>query len=128
MARRPSRHPTDVELEILDVLWDTSSASLGTIYEAVNERRPFAKTTVATVLSVMLDKKLVKRTRGSRGYLWSAAVSRQATTAGFVGKLLDRMFDGSAQRLVAHLLQETRLTDREREEIKRLLDSPPKAR
>lgn len=128
MARRASKHPTDVELEILHVLWDLGPASLGQICDAVNEQRPFAKTTVATVLSVMLEKKLVKRSRGNRGYLWSARVSRTATTEGLVGRLLDRMFDGSAQRLVAHLLQEKRLTDREREEIKRLLESAPKKR
>jgi predicted transcriptional regulator len=128
MARHPSKHPTDVELEILHVLWDSGPSSLGQICQAVNERRPFAKTTVATVLTVMLDKQLVKRSRGSRGYLWAARVSRQATTDSLVGKLLDRVFDGSAQRLVAHLLEATRLTDQEREEIKGLLDSQPKQR
>lgn len=128
MARHASQHPTDVELELLHVLWEAGPSSLGQICQAANARRPFAKTTVATVLTVMLDKQLVKRSRGGRGYLWSAKVSRRAATESLVGKLLDRVFDGSAQRLVTHLLEATRLTEQERKEIKRLLDSHPKQR
>ena len=126
MARPPSQQPTDGELEILHVLWDTGPSALGHICESLRQNRNVAKTTVATILSVMLAKKLVQRTRGERGYLWSAKVNRQATAAGMVGKLLDHVFDGSAQRLVAHLVEARHLTEKEREELRRLLNSDRK--
>jgi predicted transcriptional regulator len=124
MARPGSSQPTDGELEILQVLWDEGPAELGTICAALRRRRPVATTTVATMLKVMLAKKLVKRTDGERGYLWSARVSRQAAASGLLGKLLDRLFHGSAGRLVAHLLEDGQLSDQDRDEIRRLLDSP----
>ncbi len=121
MARPKATHPTDRELEILRVLWDTGPASLGTVCTALRESRPLATTTVATMLGVMLDKRLVVRARGPRGYSWSAKVSREQATGGLVGRLLDRVFDGSAHSLVAHLVEEGRLSDEELQEILKLL-------
>ena len=122
MARPPSIHPTDGELELLQVLWQAGPRSLGEICGALRLRRPVATTTVATMLTVMLDKKLVHRTKGPRGYLWSAKTTRQGAATGMVRKLIDLVFEGSAQRLVAHLLQSGQLTDRERKELRRLID------
>jgi predicted transcriptional regulator len=124
MARPSSSQPTDGELEILQVLWEEGPTELGTICAALRRRRSVATTTVATMLKVMLAKKLVKRTQGDRGYLWSARVSRQAAASGLLGKLLDRLFHGSAGRLVAHLLEDGQLSDQDRDEIRRLLSSP----
>jgi len=114
--------PTPGELEILKVLWETGPAQLGRVRSELQKARPVAATTVATMLKVMLGKKLVQRLDGPRGYLWSAAVTRNAAVARLIGKLLDHVFDGSAQRLVAHLLEDGTLSDRDRGEIRRLLE------
>lgn len=123
MARPPSVQPTDGELEILNVLWDVGPAELGTIRKALNEKRTVAATTVATMLKLMQAKGLVDRVDGPRGYVWSPKVSRKAARAGLLGRLLDLAFDGSAQRLVAHMLEEQKLSDQDREAIRRMLDS-----
>ena len=121
MARPASAQPTDGELEILKVLWLTGPAELGQVCAGLRRQRPVATTTVATMLKVMLAKGLVERTPGTRGSLWSAKVSQKVATSRLLRKLLDRVFDGSAQRLVAHLLEEGRLSPRDRLEIQRLL-------
>ena len=121
MARPPSKQPTDGELEILKILWETGPAGLGQIHTALHERRGVAITTVATMLKMMLAKELVQRDDGPRGYLWSAGVSRKAAVSGLLGKLLQHVFDGSARRLVAHLIEEGELDDRERDEILEIL-------
>jgi predicted transcriptional regulator len=122
MARSASPHPTDGELELLQILWQEGSSSLGKICETLRQQRPIATTTVATMLKVMLDKKLVHRKRGPQGYRWSAKTTRQNAAAGLVQKLVDSVFDGSAQCLVAHLLQSDQLSDKERQELRRLID------
>jgi BlaI family transcriptional regulator, penicillinase repressor len=127
MARPPSSQPTDAELEILKVLWEQGPAGLGPIHAAIQGRRPVALTTIATTLKTMLAKGLVTRGDGPRGYLWSAAASRGSTAAGLLGKLVQHVFDGSARRLVAHLIQEGALDDRDRDEIRALLESAPAA-
>jgi BlaI family transcriptional regulator, penicillinase repressor len=123
MARTPSTHPTDGELELLQILWQAGPASLGRICTALRERRPIATTTVATMLKVMLDKGLIHRRRGPRGYLWSAKTTRQTAANGMIRKLVDRVFDGSAHRLVAHLLQSDQLSDEEWKELRRLIEA-----
>jgi predicted transcriptional regulator len=110
-------------LELLQVLWHSGPCSLGQICQALRLRRPIATTTVATVLKVMLDKKLVHRKRTPQGYLWSAKTTRQNAATGMVRKLVDSVFDGSAQRLVTHLLESGQLNDQERKELRRLIDT-----
>jgi len=122
MARPPSVHPTDTELEILHVLWRIGPASLGNIHDELRQRRQVAKTTVATMLKLMLDKKLVRRREGARGYRWSAAVSQEKTAGNMVGKLIAGVFDGSAKRMVAHLVETGHITEKELAEMSRLVE------
>ncbi len=122
MARTASSQPTERELDILQILWQHEPAGLGTICQTLRQSRPLATTTVATMLKVMLDKRLVERRRGSRGYLWSARATRDATASGMLGQLVDRVFNGSAGRLVTHLMEGSQLTDSELAELRRLLD------
>jgi BlaI family transcriptional regulator, penicillinase repressor len=124
MARPPSTHPTDAELEILKVLWDAGPSELGPIVAALNRERAVASTTVATTLKVMVQKGWIERAEGPRGYRWSARVSREQTTSGLLRRLLDRAFDGSAGRLVARLIEDQAIGARDREEIRRLLEAP----
>jgi BlaI family transcriptional regulator, penicillinase repressor len=127
MARPPSTHPTDGELELLQILWQTGPCSLGRICAALRLHRPIATTTVATILKVMLEKKLVYRKNTPQGYLWSAKTTRKSAATGMVGKLIDLIFDGSAKRLVAHLLESDQLSDLEREELRRLIGTDLKS-
>jgi BlaI family penicillinase repressor len=122
MPRPSSRQPTDGELEILKFLWQAGPTELGRITAALNEERKVATTTVATMLKVMLDKGLVVRKQGERGYQWSAKVTREAAESGLTHKLIDRLFDGSARRLVAHLIEGGTLSPADRLEIQELLD------
>jgi BlaI family penicillinase repressor len=123
MARPPSKQPTDGELEILKILWETGTAGLGQIHGVLEARRGVAITTVATMLKMMLAKGLVRRQDGRRGYLWSAGVTREAAVSGLLSRLVRHVFDGSAHRLVAHLIEDGSLGDRERAEILDLLKS-----
>jgi predicted transcriptional regulator len=124
MARPASAQPTEGELEILKVLWDQGPSPLKQVCEGLRRNRPVATTTVATMLKLMQEKGLVERGEGEagRGSVYSAGVSREATSTGLVRRLVDMVFDGSARRLVAHMLETEKLNERDRAEIRRLLD------
>ena len=123
MARPPSKTPTDGELEILRVLWAKGKLNLSSLCEVLRAEREVATTTVATMLKVMLDKGLVKRTGTGRGVQWSAAVSRDRTAQGIVGKVIDGVFEGSTWRLVAHLVESKQLSDADLNELEELVNS-----
>jgi predicted transcriptional regulator len=120
MARPANHHPTERELDILQVLWDRKSASLGEVCETLCQDREVAKTTVATLLKLMEDKRLVERTPDRR---WRALVSRTATSTKMVKGLMDKLFDGSAGRLVAHVLKAGSLSEADLAELSRLLEA-----
>ena len=122
MARPPSTHPTDGELEILQILW-RGPCTLGQICKTLREKRSVAITTVATMLKVMLEKKLVQRKQGKQSYVWSARTTQQSAASGMVRKLVNLVFDGSAQRLVAHLVESGQLSDEEREAVRRMMSN-----
>jgi BlaI family transcriptional regulator, penicillinase repressor len=126
MARPASAQPTEGELEILKVLWERGPCGLKPVCDELRRTRPVATTTVATMLKLMLEKGLVTRSEGPgegvRGSLYSASVSREAASTGLVRRLVDTIFDGSARRLVAHMLETGKLSERDRAEIRRLLD------
>jgi predicted transcriptional regulator len=125
MARPPSTQPTDAELEVLRVLWEQGDSGLGAIHSAIQAGRQVALTTIATTLKTMLAKGLVERQDGPRGYVWSARLSRRSVASGLLGKLSQHLFDGSARRLVAHLIEEGALDERDRAEIRALLENAP---
>lgn len=124
MARKTSKEPTDAELRILNCLWDRGAMRLSELAAALIESdgASLANTTIATTLKVMSEKKLVRRTTRGGNIVWKAAVSREKASSGSVARLLDRLFDGSASKLVAHLISGGQITDGDKAEIEALLN------
>ena len=122
MPRKPSREPTDAELRILNCLWDGGAMRLTEIAGALKDSgASLANTTIATMLKVMSDKKLARRTSRGGHVVWVAAVTREKANRGSVDRLLDRLFDGSARQLVAHLVSGGRLSDDDKAAIEQML-------
>ena len=128
MPRPANPHPTDGELEILRVLWNAGPSALGAVCEQLRTEREVATTTVATMLKVMLDKKLVRRTGAGRGALWAAAVTQQSAARGMVRKLVEGVFDGSAHHLATHLVEGGQLNKQQLAELRTLIDHQSPAR
>lgn len=126
MPRPPANQPTDGELEILRHLWSGGATSLSDLCEQLRREREVATTTVATMLRVMLDKGLVKRTGQGRGATWAAAITQKKTAKGMVRKLVEGVFDGSADRLAAHLIEGGQLSDAQLKELQTLIDAQRK--
>ena len=103
MAGRKSEHLTRLELEIMNVLWDTGAANVQTVQQ--NLERELAYTTVQTMLNILHRKGKVKRTLKDRAYLYKAAVSRKQVVSHTISDLVDRLFGGSAESLVMSLVE-----------------------
>ncbi len=129
MARPASVHPTDGELEILRVLWANGPTALSIVCETLRQQREVATTTIATMLRVMSEKGLVKRLGSGRGAQWAATITQKKTAKKMVGKLVDHVFDGSADLLAAHLIEGGQLSPQQLAELRDLIDqrSPQKS-
>ena len=108
MPRRKSEQMTPLELEIMQVLWETGPANVQTVQRGL--KRELAYTTVQTMLTVLHRKKKVKRTLKDKAYIYKPAVTRTKFTGQAVREFVDRLFGGSAEGLVMSLLEEKHLT------------------
>jgi BlaI family penicillinase repressor len=101
---------TRYELEIMDILWRLEEASVREIQEAIVDRTRPAYTTVQTIVSRLEQKGAVKRTRRiSNAFLFQPAITRKSVYRRIIDEVLD-LFGGSAQPMVAHLLDSGKLT------------------
>ena len=123
MARPTEERPTTGELEILKILWDRGPSTVREVMNVLNAARPRAYTSVMSLLNVMTDKGLVVRQPQGRAFIYRAKKDRGRTLRQMVGDLLGRAFEGSSSQLVLHLLDQTRPTAEELEEIRRAIES-----
>jgi predicted transcriptional regulator len=121
MARPSSRHPTELELEILKVLWNQGACSVKQIQEALAQSRELAYTTVMTMLTIMTNKKYVRRTKSGAGNVYEAAIQQDAASGNMLQDLVDRVYDGSVPAVVQQLLESSDLDAEELEAIRQLI-------
>ncbi len=120
--RSSAPKPTDSELAILRVLWLRGPSSVRDVHEVLSRSHTTGYTTVLKMLQIMTDKGLVVRDETSRAHVYEATLSRESTQMGLLQDLLDKAFDGSAQRLVMRALTEAKTSPEELAEIRKLLD------
>ena len=115
--RAQSATLTPQELELMKVVWQRGSATVRDVYEALLERRRIAYTTVMTMLNV-LEKKghLAKRAEG-RSYVYAPVRTKQRVLAAMVREFVERVFDGSAEPLLVHLLEERQLSEKDLDQL-----------
>ena len=121
MPRKPSPQPTQVELEILHLLWEHGPCVLGQIHEAVSAQSERAYSTTRKMIQVMCEKGLVTCDESVRPLLYAAALSKEKTQLKLLEDLAERAFGGSANKLVMSLLSAKRVTLEEVEEMQRLI-------
>jgi BlaI family penicillinase repressor len=105
VARPASKYPTELELEILKILWRDGPASVRQVRDALLPFRDLAYTSVMTIMTIMGRKGYLKRRKGEGGYVYRAAISAESTTRGMLRDLVNRAFDGSAAALMVNLLE-----------------------
>jgi len=120
MPRRKSEQMTPLELEIMQVLWETGPATVQSVQRGL--KRDLAYTTVQTMLTVLHRKEKVKRTLKDKAYIYKPAVSRTKFTGHAVREFIDRLFGGSAEGLVMNLLQDKHLTPEKLAEMQQLIE------
>ena len=116
---------TDLQIAIMRVLWERGEATVAAIHEALLAERGLAPTTVATLLSRLEKRGVVKHRSASRQYVYYPAVSEHEVRRSMVSELTERLFDGDVAELVSHLLDAREISSGEGERADRGPRSPP---
>jgi BlaI family penicillinase repressor len=123
MTRPASRYPTELELEILKVLWRDGPCTVRRVRVALAEGgRALAYTSVMTMLSIMVRKKYLRRDKDGRSYVYAPRIAEAETKQGLLGDIVERAFDGSARAVVLSLLELGDIDEEELGELRDLID------
>jgi BlaI family transcriptional regulator, penicillinase repressor len=108
----------------MKVVWERESATVRDVYETLLEKRKVAYTTVMTMMKILEQKKYLKRTQADRAYVYRPAQPKRLVIGAMVRDFVNRVFNGSAEPLLVHLVEEHNLSREELEEIAQLRRKP----
>ncbi len=104
----------------MKIVWERESATVRDVYETLLEKRKVAYTTVMTMLQILERKKYLKRTKADRAWLYTPAQPKGKVIGAMVREFVNRVFNGSAEPLLVHLVEEHNLTREDLQEIARM--------
>jgi len=121
MARPKSKHPTELELEILKILWRANPLTGRQVRDALAGFRELAYTSVMTIMGIMEDKGYVRRKKQGSSYLYSTRIKQATTTRRMLLDLVERAYDGSVTSAVVNLLETSDIQPEELEQLRELI-------
>ncbi len=121
MARPSSKHPTELELEILKILWREGPLRVQQVRDALVGFRDLAYSSVTTIMNIMVDKKYLSRRKDGPSFVYKPRVSEGATHRKMLKDLVKRVFGGSTEAVMVNLLESANLNQDEIRKLRRLL-------
>ena len=122
MPRRPSAGPTELELAILNVLWEHGPSSVRAVHAALGRDRTTGYSSTLKMIQVMTAKGMVRRDDSARPHVYQPARSQPDTQRRLVRDLADSAFNGAIDRLVMTALRSGSVSRQEIDRIKQMLD------
>lgn len=122
MPRKKLSSLTDLELDVMNVVWKYEGVTVRQIVEELRAYRPLAYTTIQTVLTILTQKGFVAYTSRGRAYVYTPLVQPDGVRRETVTAVVDKLFEGSTQSLILHLIESDSLTPDEAVELRQLLD------
>jgi BlaI family penicillinase repressor len=118
---------TGQELEIMKVVWRLETATVRQVYEELLKQRRIAYTSVMTIMNILERKGHLNRRQEDRAYVYLPAKPQKQVIGSMVREFVQRVFNGSAEPLLVHLVEDEQLTEQDVDEIRRTIKSSKKA-
>lgn len=110
---------TDRELDLMAVLWDLESATVSEVQERLED--DLAYTTVLTTLRNMEEKGYVAHTEEGRAYRYHPRVPRTEAGSNAIRRVVGKVFGGSRELLLTHLVSRSDLSEEELKRVQELV-------
>lgn len=118
--------PTKTELEILSVIWERETATVREVHAVLDAKKPTGYTTVLKLLQLMDEKNLVERDKTNRAHVYRAVIKQSDTGRQMLRDVLEKVFGGSALKLVQQVLENETTSKEELQEIRRMIQEAEK--
>jgi BlaI family penicillinase repressor len=108
---------TELENEVMQVVWDTGPCAVEAVYLVVSRKRDLKETSVRTILRRLEQKGYLKHEEQGRAYVYRAAEPARSLAARAVRQIIDRFCKGSVEELVSGMVEAKMLSNREMERL-----------
>ncbi len=122
MAKSELPQLSESQLEIMNVVWEQGTTTVGEIWKALAERRSVSRNTVSTMVTRLEEKGWLRHRESGGTFLFTATQPREKVLPKMVKRLVDAAFQGSAEELVLSLIEGGKLSSAEAERIKAMID------
>jgi BlaI family transcriptional regulator, penicillinase repressor len=113
---------TPQELEIMKFVWQLEDSTVRDIYEALLRRRKIAYTTVMTTMNTLETKGYLKKRKQERAFIYRPTRPKNQVIGGMIREFIDRVFNGSAEPLLVHLVKDRRIREQDLQKIARMIE------
>ena len=127
MPRKRSPTLTEVEIRVMNVLWERGAATVGEVVEALPKNHRLAYSSVLTFLRILEGKKYIRHTKEGRAFVYHPVVARREARRSAVRHLLSRFFDGSPELLVLNVLEDEKIDAGELKRLRKLIEESEEA-
>ena len=112
------------ELEIMKLIWqsDSSTVTVRDVYETLRERRQIAYTSVMSTMRTLEQKGFLRKWEERRAYVYQPTRAREQVIEGLVEDFVERVFNGSSDALVVHLMKRHDLSSQKLKEIEKMVE------
>lgn len=122
MARPPAKELTERELEVMHQFWKLGEATVADVREALAAGGlDRAYTTVATLVKILVDKQFIEQTNDERPFRFRPVRSYEDVSGKLLGELVKRVFQGSREQLLLRLIEQRKLSEKERDLLRKML-------
>lgn len=104
------------------VIWDLGRATVREVHQVIARERDVAYTTVMTLMGILADKGHLERSKEGRAFVYAPVEAKSRVLSGMVDEFVDRVFEGSARPLLVKLIKDRRLSARDLEEVRRMIE------
>jgi len=120
-------HLTQRELDIMSVLWELGEATVTEVRDRIDP--DLAYTSISSMIRTLELKKYVAHRRGEgKTHVYFPIIEPEKAGESALGRVLNKIYGGSPIKLLAHLVEQNRLSDKELERMRDLLKKPAKRR
>jgi len=125
--KKPKSTLTGQELEIMKVIWKLGPVTVRQVYEDLLDRRKIAYTTVMTMMNILEQKGFLKKKHGEKAFVYAPSKPEGQVLRAMVREFVDRVFNGAAEPLLVHLVEDEQLSAKELDDIRRSIDDGRKS-
>jgi len=121
MARKKQSGPTEQELNILSILWKHGPSTVREVNTIMNYEQNVGYTTTLKLLQIMHEKGLVERDESSKTHIYQPANPKEKIQSQIVSRVMDKVFDGSAESFMMRILSTGEVSSEEMSKIKEMI-------